>query len=82
MTWLEVVIEALKALGGKGYLKDIYKKVDEIGHKKSSINQCNTWRNTIRQTIYDHSSDSDSFRQEDDLFHHLGHGFWELRDKL
>lgn len=82
MTWLSAIIEAMKALGGKGSLEDIYKKVEEIGHKKPSVNECLTWQNTIRQVIYDHSSDSDSFRTKVDIFCHLGHGIWGLRDNL
>ncbi len=58
------------------------KKVQEIGHKRLSIDECDTWQNTIRQIIYDHSSDSDSFRTGVDIFYHLGHGIWGLRDML
>jgi len=82
MTWLDAIKEALEELGGKGSLEDIYKKVQEIGHKKLSIEKCDTWRDTIRQTIYDHSSDSESFRSGVDIFCHLGHGIWGLRDML
>jgi putative restriction endonuclease len=81
MTWREAIIEALKALGGKGNLKNIYEKVEKMGNMKSKIEKCTTWKNTIRQTIYDNSSDSNSFRQKNDLFHHVGHGIWELRNK-
>ncbi len=68
MNWLDATIEAMEVLGGKGSLKDIYKKVQEIGHKRLSIEKCDTWRCTIRQTIYDHSSDSESFRTGKDIF--------------
>jgi len=81
MTWLEAIKEALEALEGKGRLEDIYRKVQAIGHKKPRIDECDTWQNTIRQTIYDHSSESDSFRAGADIFCHLGHGVWGLCDK-
>jgi putative restriction endonuclease len=79
MTWLDVTIEALRELGGEGSLEDIYKKIEELGYKKRSIDRCSTWQNTVRQIIYDHSSDSESFRSKEDVFRHIERSVWALR---
>ena len=39
MTWSDAIIDALMELGGKGSLEDIYKKVQERGNKKLSIEE-------------------------------------------
>ena len=79
MSWLDVTIEALNKLGGEGSLEDIYKKIEELGYKKRSIDHCSTWHNTVRQIIYDHSSDSESFRSKKDIFRHIERSVWALR---
>jgi len=80
MSWLDVTIKALEKLGGKGRLDDIYKTIEELGYKKRSIERCSTWQNTVRQTIYDHSSDSESFRSKKGVFRHIERSVWALNE--
>ena len=80
MSWLDVIIKALKKLGGEGKLEDIYKTIEELGYKKRSIERCSTWQNTVRQIIYDHSSDSESFRSRKNIFRHVERSVWALRE--
>jgi len=82
MTWLDEIIEVIRKLGGKASFSDIYNLVLERGNKQSSI-ESSDWEATIRQTIYDHSSDSKSFRTGKDIFcsvEGLGGGVWGLRE--
>jgi len=78
-TWLEDIVTALKTLGGKAKLQDIYEKVEELRTKPLS----KTWRNTIRCEIERRSSDSVAFTGKKDIFysiHGLGEGWWGLRN--
>jgi hypothetical protein len=81
MSWLDVISKALKKLGGEGRLEDIYKTIEKSGYKKRSIERCSTWQYTVRQIIYDHSSDSESFRSKKDIFRQVERGVWALRYK-
>lgn len=80
MTWLDEIVNVLKSLGGKAHLKRIYDEVSKRGNMRQSI-EVSDWQATIRQTIYDHSSDSKSFRAGKDIFYsvELRSGRWGLR---
>lgn len=66
-TWREVVVWALKELGGFGHLKEIYAKVE--GHRKCAPNS--RWKSTIRRVV-----------RENQIFVSLpphGSGFYRLK---
>lgn len=80
MTVLEVVIQALKNLGGKAKYSDIYSEYEKIVNlpvtdgKKAGIRKC----------IETHSSDSDVYNGRDDFFYSVegkGKGVWGLRNR-
>ncbi|MCR8982759.1 HNH endonuclease [Brevibacillus laterosporus] len=83
--WLDEIIDALKELGGKGTLNEIAQKIvdRDIMDFKANPN----YRNKIRGTLYNHSSDSTHFkseiRGEKDIFYSvagIGKGHWGLRN--
>ena len=79
--WLDMIIQALKQLGGRGHLSQIYEECKDLillfyPDKKSN----NAIESTIRRTIYQHSSDVTAFLGKEDLFHQVDSGVWELRD--
>ncbi|MFP9128863.1 HNH endonuclease [Niallia sp. BSM11] len=81
--WLEEVITALKQLGGRGTLSDIYITVKERDQINLSI--YTDWKAQIRRHIYLNSSDTDIFKgfsgNEGDIFYFIeGKGIWGLRD--
>ena len=77
--WLDEIKAALKALGGKGHLEDIYRKIEE----RNVMNlYYKTWKNTIRRTIEQHSSDFKAFEGRSDDFYSIygiRSGVWGLR---
>lgn len=80
--WLDIIIQALKQLGGRGQLTQIYDECKDLvmlfyPDKKSN----NAMDSTIRRTIYQHSSDVTAYLGKEDLFHQVDSGVWELRDK-
>ena len=75
--WVEDVVQALRQLGGRASLGEIYKSVREI-REAEGRGITKQYEATIRRTIEDHSSDSDNFRSVD-LFEKLGRGTWALR---
>ena len=82
MTWIDEIIEVFRELGGIASYDDINNLVLKRGNKQSSI-KSSDWKATIRQTIFDHSSDSKSFRTGKDIFYSvkgLGGGVWGLRE--
>lgn len=76
-TWQEDIVEALTDLGGTGTYEQIY---DALIRRRP--NRTPSWKETVRRTIQTHSSDSQGFKNGDDLFftvHGLGRGVWGLR---
>jgi len=69
----EVIVKALKNLGGKGTLKEIFGELQQINPSPR------TWPGEVRLTIEANSSDSRSFKGED-LFRRDGNGVWALRN--
>lgn len=47
ITWRDVVLAAMEALGGKASLEQLYKEIE--GHKKTKTN--NNWKEKIRQVV-------------------------------
>ena len=74
-TWLEEIINAFKALGGRASYDDLFDYIE----KHTTKNLYATWRNTVRTEIIRHSSDSTSYTGGDDLFYRVGPGIWGLR---
>lgn len=76
-TWEEDIVAALTNLGGTGTYAQIYGAVEELRPSLPA-----SWKDVIRRTIQDHSSDSVGFKGGDDLFftvEGLGRGVWGLR---
>jgi putative restriction endonuclease len=83
--WLDEIIDTLKELGGNGTLADISDRVLERNVMDFNINK--HWKDGIRGTIYQYSSDSDYFKgdvgSKKDIFFAVngkGQGHWGLRD--
>ena len=79
--WVDIVVQAMQQLGGKGSLSDIYaecKKILSAGETSKSTN--NSIGSTIRRTIYQHSSDVTAYLGKEDLFQQIGSGLWQLRN--
>jgi len=78
-TWRDEIVEVLRELGGAAALPDIYARIEKRGRK-------NLVEASVRQTIEDHSSDSQSWRAKPiDLFRSdegMGRGVWALREML
>ena len=83
--WLSEILDVLLKLGGKAYLKEIYR---EIANRKRMDLTSPSWRNTIRRTIFSHSSDTKYFhtigsKDAQDIFYApkgMGAGFWAIRE--
>ncbi|MBQ4810595.1 HNH endonuclease [Pseudoalteromonas luteoviolacea] len=79
-SWEQDIVQALENLGGVASYDDIYSEISKI-----RSNLPNTWKAVIRRRIQDMSSDSDGFKNGQDLFYSvngLGSGVWGLRAKL
>lgn len=74
-TWVEDIVQALKDLGGKGSLREIYDQVSLI--RKEPMPP--TWESSIRERIEAHSRDSKNFRGKH-YFVKLDKGEWALSD--
>lgn len=83
-TWLEDITNALRHLGGTAYYADLYHEIENC--RESELPP--TWRQIVRRTIQNHSSDSHAFSRNSsgqDLFftvEGIGKGIWGLRDML
>src|SRR5215213_5034636 len=78
--WVDEIQDALRELGGKGHLDEIYRRVKERGKMDFSANA--HWQDRIRRTIETHSSDSLAYGGQRDLFYSVGgsgSGVWGLR---
>jgi len=84
-TWKEDIIEALKNLGGKAHLSEIYKEVERI---RGQDNLNPTWDRTVQRELETNSSDSEAFKKDrkgDDIFYRVegkGKGVWGLREMV
>lgn len=80
-TWLEDIITALNQSPNKtSNYKELYTKVQNIRTETLPTN----WQAIVRDTIENHSSDSQKFNGKKDLFYSvngLGEGTWALRNK-
>ncbi|WP_338786271.1 HNH endonuclease [Metabacillus sp. FJAT-53654] len=83
--WLTEIKDALKELGGHGTLHDITERITDRGIMDLSSNS--TLEETIRRTIYNHTSVQANFKGEaggvKDIFypvHGKGKGHWGLRN--
>ena len=79
-SWEQDITQALENLGGVASYDDIYSEVSKL---RSDLPK--TWKAVIRRRIQDLSSDSDGFKNGQDLFYSvngLGAGIWGLRNKL
>lgn len=78
-TWLEDIVEALRALGGSADYEQIYA---EVAARRTGLPA--TWKQTIQGTIERASSDSKNYRAgRPDLFYAvrgIHGGAWGLRD--
>lgn len=78
MTQLELIVEAIENLGGKGTYSEIYKEFERLSGTILTPGR----KAGIRKAIEDHSSDSMNYKGRDDLFYSvygLGNGTWGLR---
>ena len=79
MTKLDVIINALKNLGGQGVYADIYNQCGMIyGHTLTDVEKA-----SIRKAIEDNSSDSKNYKGKNDIFYSvngIGKGKWGLRN--
>lgn len=81
MTWLEEVVNALKALGGIATYPEIY------GYIKTHTDRQlpPSWKAIVRATIERNSSGSEAFEGKNDLFYSvegIGKGVWGLRNNF
>lgn len=77
--WADEIVEVLIELGGHGFLRDIYDLIEERGNMVLTIR----WRESVRKTIENHSSDSSNYNLRKNLFFSVdgkGKGHWGLRD--
>jgi len=81
MTWLKEIIEAFEALGGVAHYSQVYDYIQRSTSRKLPF----SWKAIIRKIVEDHSSDSNNFKGEKDIFYSvegLGKGVRGLRSKL
>ena len=81
-TWLIEITEAMEELGGHGYYKDIYDKIEERNNMEGLRTSPN-WQATVRREIESASSDSQAYLGIKDIFYSvegLGKGHWGLRN--
>lgn len=79
-SWEKDIIQALENLGGIASYEDIYSEVSNLRNDLPK-----TWKAVIRRRVQDLSSDSDGFKNGQDLFYSvngLGAGTWGLRSQL
>ena len=79
--WIDDVVEALRRLGGRAHYDALYSTVRSIRSAAGRSLPPST-EAIIRREVENHSSDSEAFLGERDLFHApegLGAGVWALR---
>ena len=73
--WLPDVITAFRAVRGTARFPQIYRWI-----RQNRPTLPDHWEETIRATVYHHSSDSPAFGKGDpDVFYKKSHGLWALR---
>jgi hypothetical protein len=80
MTWLNIIIQSIDALGGVADYDAIYDFIEKNSTRPLSIH----WKASVRAIIEDHSSDA-QFRSGNDIFYSasgIGKGVWGLRSKI
>jgi hypothetical protein len=75
-SWKEEIVEVLNILGGKAHLSDIYDQIESTTLRELP----KTWKATVRYTLQIHSSDTESYKEGEDLFCRLDRGYWGLRN--
>jgi hypothetical protein len=84
VTWTEDVVSALRNLGGRAHLSDIYAEIRRI---RPTERHTQNLEARVRDALERSSSDSDLWERHGsrrDLFHMVarGTGVWELRGKV
>jgi Mn-dependent DtxR family transcriptional regulator len=74
-SWKDEVVDALRALGGRASLSDIYSYIE----RNTSRKLADTWRATVRHTLQIYSSDTETYKGGEDIFQRLDKGSWALR---
>lgn len=81
--WVHVIIRALHSLGGSAPYSRLKPEIERRAERPLTPK----WRQTVEGTIEEYSSDSirgnkpTNFRgSEKDVFKHVGHGHWALRN--
>lgn len=81
MAWRDDIVTALRDLGGVAQLNDIYAQLDRSLPRERKTA---TWEASVRRTIEQHSSDTESYAgRNPDLFYSvdgIGRGRWGLRE--
>jgi len=73
--WLPDIITAVRSLGGRARLKDIYRWVE-----RNRSNLPSEYQAVVRATIYAHSSDAKGYVSGNpDVFDNIARGEWGLR---
>lgn len=75
-SWRDEIIVALRVLGGKANLADLYNYIEANTSRKLA----DTWRATVRYTLQTNSSSSKSFSTGKDVFVRLDRGLWGIRN--
>jgi hypothetical protein len=75
-SWKEEIIKALHELGGSATLDEIYDYIE----KNTTRKLADSWKSSIRKTIYLYSSDTEVYLGKEDLFERIDKGKWKLRD--
>ena len=78
LDWTTIVTEAIDSLGGEASLEEIYKEIEKNHPDRLTPH----YQNTVRNTIYRSSSDSEFYQGGPDLFKKIGEGRtgqWSLR---
>lgn len=79
LKWADEIKEAILELDGVASLEDIYLRITARDNKIRT----EKWKNTVRDAIQQHSSDSKSYRGLQDLFYSVygkGKGVWGVRN--
>ncbi|GAB1039282.1 hypothetical protein [Shewanella algae] len=77
-SWSNIVYYAIKELGGKAKLEEIYLKVEE----KNERNLFGSWKTSVRRAIYTHSSDVELYNGKYDIYKQVSKGAWMIRSNI
>jgi len=75
-SWKDEVVKALTSLGGTASLEQIYEFIKSNTNRKLT----DSWKSSVRKTIYHYSSDTEVFLGNEDLFEHVSKGIWTLKE--